>query len=65
MSGTATVPLAQQIQMGQELVASVHTVLTTPVRVRHFEILRLRAWLRLALLETNRKAEDGVQGFEA
>lgn len=65
MSGTATVPLAQQIQIGQELVALVYTVLTTPVRVRHSEILRLKAWLRLALLGTNRKVEDGVQGFEA
>lgn len=65
MSGTAPVPLARQIQMGQELVALVYTVLTTPVRVTHSEILKLRAWLRLALLETNRKTEDGVQGFEA
>ena len=48
--------------MGQELVALVYTVLTTPVRVRRSEILRLRAWLRLALSETNRKTEDGVQG---
>lgn len=65
MTGPSTVPLAQHIRKIQVLVVPVHTVPTTLVNVRHSEISKLRAWLRLATLGANSKIEDGVQVFDA
>ncbi len=64
MSGPPTVPSAQQIRKIQLLVIPVHTVPITLVSVRHSEILKLRAWLRLATMEANRKVEDGGAGAQ-
>lgn len=44
------------------LVVPEPTVPTTLVSVRHSEISKLRAWLRLAILGANEKDKDGGVG---